>query len=102
MNDLRPRYSHPFTLQEAVHFDTVLEEYKDDDPDVELVKAYEENKIVIEAQEERISILQQALSEKGVSSHYTGTSPSRIMQPETGNHEAARTSENEDDEGIHL
>ncbi|KAF4575005.1 hypothetical protein EYR36_006359 [Pleurotus pulmonarius] len=118
MNDLRPRYSHPFTLQEAVHFDvstitegcssrshtsphhTVLEEYKDDDPDVELVKAYEENKIVIEAQEERISILQQALSEKGVSSHYTGTSPSRIIQPETGNHEAART--NEEDEGIHL
>lgn len=125
MNDLRPRYSHPFTLQEAAHFDistiteeisrldnslahlretqTVLQEYKDSDPDVELVKAYEENKIVIEAQEERISILRQALSEKGLSSHYAGTSPARISQPETRNRDAAPTSNEEDeDEGIHL
>lgn len=56
-----------------------------------------------EAQEERISILRQALSEKGLSSHYAGTSPSRISQPETRNRDAAPTSNEEDeDEGIHL
>jgi len=92
--EYRPRYSQPFTLGEAVRLDvstiteeitrlqnsirllketqSQLEEVITSDPDEEFVKAFDDNKLVIGSQEERISILKMALTEKGIhmGSHY--------------------------------
>jgi len=92
--EYRPRYSQPFTLGEAVQLDvstiteeitrlqnsirllketqSQLEEVITSDPDEEFVKAFDDNKLVIGSQEERISILKMALTEKGIhmGSHY--------------------------------
>ncbi|KAJ3774444.1 hypothetical protein FB446DRAFT_728870 [Lentinula raphanica] len=95
----RPRYNQPFTLSEAILLDvsTVSEEItrlqysikrlretqetlkavideaaSAETADTEIVQAYQENKDVIGAQEERILILKLALVDKGASSgaHY--------------------------------
>ncbi|GBE79698.1 hypothetical protein BKA93DRAFT_758315 [Sparassis latifolia] len=92
--DYKPRFYQPFSLEEAVrmdvsvlteeisrlqnsieHLKTTQEELKEamsSTPDPEFTKAVEENEVVIGSQEERISILRVALTEKGVlsSSHY--------------------------------
>jgi len=97
--DYRPRYSQPFTLQEAVGMDvsviteeiarlqhslqhlrrtqSELELVSDEAPDPEFTKAIEENDLVIGSQEERISILKMALTEKGIlmGSHYDDIPP---------------------------
>ncbi|KAH9938194.1 uncharacterized protein B0H18DRAFT_1112373 [Fomitopsis serialis] len=97
--DYRPRYSQPFTLQEAVGLDvsviteeiarlqhslqhlrrtqTELKVVSDEAPDPEFTKAIEENDLVIGSQEERVSILKMALTEKGVlmGSHYDDIPP---------------------------
>ncbi|KAJ3843389.1 hypothetical protein F5878DRAFT_605042 [Lentinula raphanica] len=95
----RPRYNQPFTLSEAILLDvsTISEEItrlqysikrlretqetlkavideaaSAETADTEIVQAYQENKDVIGAQEERILILKLALVDKGASSgaHY--------------------------------
>ncbi|KAH9844263.1 uncharacterized protein C8Q71DRAFT_852765 [Rhodofomes roseus] len=92
--DYRPRYPQPFTLQEAIALDVPviteeiarlqnslqhlrrtqneLQAASDAAPDPEFTKAIEENDLVIGSQEERISILKMALTEKGIlmGSHY--------------------------------
>ncbi|TBU45051.1 hypothetical protein BD309DRAFT_861017 [Dichomitus squalens] len=90
-----PRYSQPFTLQEArgldvpiiteeisrlqnsiAHLQRTQDELKDalsiTPGDLELLEAFEENEVVIGSQNERISMLRIALAEKGVpmSAHY--------------------------------
>ncbi|KAF9534235.1 hypothetical protein CPB83DRAFT_843905 [Crepidotus variabilis] len=100
--EYKPRFSQPFTLEEALLFEVPViteeisrlenslkhlqetqdqlrrfsEESETTDPDI--TKAYEENQVVIGSQEERISILKMALMEKGLSMgpHYqTGPLP---------------------------
>ncbi|KDR83656.1 hypothetical protein GALMADRAFT_35827, partial [Galerina marginata CBS 339.88] len=94
--EYRPRFAQPFTLSEAIHLDvaviteeisrlqnslrhlretqTVLEQAlkEEGEEDQEIKKAFDENQIVIGSQEERISILKMALTEKGIiaGSHY--------------------------------
>ncbi|KZT74345.1 hypothetical protein DAEQUDRAFT_720508 [Daedalea quercina L-15889] len=105
--DYRPRYAQPFTLREAVRLDvsviteemarlqnslqhlrrtqTELRNAADAAPDPEFTKAIEENDIVIGSQEERISILTMALTEKGVamSSHYGMAQPTSLGDNDT-------------------
>ncbi|KAI0750725.1 hypothetical protein C8Q80DRAFT_1153627 [Daedaleopsis nitida] len=97
-----PRYSQPFTLEEArqlavpiiteeiarlqnsiAHLRRTQDELKDalatspDDPD--LTQAFEENDVVIGSQNERISMLQMVLAEKGNAN--TGTTASGGLNP---------------------
>ncbi|KAI0719598.1 hypothetical protein C8T65DRAFT_44004 [Cerioporus squamosus] len=99
--EYKPRYSQPFTLEEArllavpiiteeisrlqnslSHLQRTQEELKEaltaspGDPD--LSEAFEENEVVIGSQSERITMLQMVLSEKGIhmSAHY-------YVQPQT-------------------
>jgi len=90
-----PRYSQPFTVAQAVLLDVPIiteeisriqtsldhlrrtqselrEALADDPDDLDFRKAFEENEDVIGSQAERISMLQLALTEKGIpmSSHY--------------------------------
>ncbi|KAF8812526.1 hypothetical protein BYT27DRAFT_7182968 [Phlegmacium glaucopus] len=96
--DYKPRYAQPFTLAEATALDVsviseeisrlqnslkylretqevlkaALAETSTEPPDSEIAKAFEENQVVIGSQEERISILKMAMTEKGIisASHY--------------------------------
>ncbi|CAL1700788.1 unnamed protein product [Somion occarium] len=92
--EYRPRYPQPFTLAEAVRLDVPiiaeeisrlqnsverlratqkeLNEAVAESPDPDFSKAIEENDIVIGSQEERVSMLKMALTEKGIPSspHY--------------------------------
>ncbi|KIM46100.1 hypothetical protein M413DRAFT_441161 [Hebeloma cylindrosporum] len=94
--DYKPRFSQPFTLNEAIGLDVaviteemsrlqnslerlretqkILQEAISDpgEPDPEIKLAFEENQVVIGSQEERISMLKMALLEKGIvaGSHY--------------------------------
>ncbi|KAF5344101.1 hypothetical protein D9758_008850 [Tetrapyrgos nigripes] len=129
-----PRYTQPFTLSEVIALDvsTITEEEiarlqnslkhlgetqqflreameveDSDNVDAELTKAYEENQVVIGSQEERISMLKMALTEKGVVSgaHYDDAdkapeSAKRIAQAEPGDSHAEV--DDESSEGIHL
>ncbi|KIP10721.1 hypothetical protein PHLGIDRAFT_47858, partial [Phlebiopsis gigantea 11061_1 CR5-6] len=83
-----PRYPQPFTISQAVGLDVgmiteeiarlqnslaylrstqaQLKEVNDESPDPEFTKAMEENDDVIGSQEERISMLKIALTEKGI------------------------------------
>ncbi|CAA7259846.1 unnamed protein product [Cyclocybe aegerita] len=130
--DYFPRYSQPFTLAEATNLDVSiitdeiarlqnslkhLRETQDllksalgesGEPDEELQKALEENETVIGSQEERISILKLALSQKGVStsdSHYD-SQPSPPVNPRftaVVNAPTPQLSERGDnDEGVYL
>ncbi|THH32889.1 hypothetical protein EUX98_g1279 [Antrodiella citrinella] len=90
-----PRYPQPFTVGQAVMLDVptiteeisrignslehlrrtqseLLEALAEDPDDPDFRKAYEENEDVIGSQAERVSMLQLALTEKGIptSSHY--------------------------------
>ncbi|KIY49299.1 hypothetical protein FISHEDRAFT_23280, partial [Fistulina hepatica ATCC 64428] len=95
--DYTPRYRQPFTLAHAIRLDVAvineeisrlenslkhLRETQDllaqeqtreaeigAEPDHEVIHAIEENKIVIGAQEERISMLRMAMTVKGASSN---------------------------------
>ncbi|KJA30191.1 hypothetical protein HYPSUDRAFT_126774 [Hypholoma sublateritium FD-334 SS-4] len=97
-----PRFPQPFTLSEAINLDVavITEEISrlrnslarlratqiilqaelevPGEIDSEITKAFDENKIVIGSQEERISILKMALTEKGITSgsHYDTTTAS--------------------------
>jgi len=93
----KPRYSQPFTLAEAKALDlsVISEEISrlqnslkylsetqvvlksalaetTEPPDSEILQAFEENQVVIGSQEERITILKMAITEKGIipGSHY--------------------------------
>ncbi|KAJ3500873.1 hypothetical protein NMY22_g19115 [Coprinellus aureogranulatus] len=73
-----------------------------EEPDAEIVKALEDNIDVIGAQEERISILKMALSEKGVD-----TSSVHYSIPKQESRQAATTTEERpigesNDEGVYL
>lgn len=91
--EYKPKFSQPFTLQEASALDVAIiseeiarlqnslkhlretQKNLSSDPDAiddEISLALEENKVVIGSQEERISILRMALAKKGVlaGSHY--------------------------------
>ncbi|KAK7470532.1 hypothetical protein VKT23_001957 [Stygiomarasmius scandens] len=127
--DYTPRYAQPFTLSEAIALDvsTITEEIarlqnslkhlnetqeflkeaigaeSTDTVDPELTQAYEENQVVIGSQEERISILKLALTEKGVSTgtHYElaqAREPAKNPQPSS----ITDAEEEENSDGIHL
>ncbi|TFY79867.1 hypothetical protein EWM64_g4143 [Hericium alpestre] len=103
--EYHPRHAQPFTLTEAVllpldtitdeiarlenslkHLRETQEELKQnveglDAPDPEFCQAFEENENVIGSQEERITILEMALEQKGIvsarSAHYVGSPPTQ-------------------------
>ncbi|KAF5388121.1 hypothetical protein D9615_000488 [Tricholomella constricta] len=137
--DFIPRYAQPFTLADAVRLDvaviteeiarlqnslqhlkqtqTVLQENIDVEPpeavDPDILKALEENKIVIGSQEERILILKLALTEKGIhfGSHYdldssSTTTPVPAETPSAQLPSATTTDtfqvQPDDEDGIHL
>ncbi|KAF9485273.1 hypothetical protein BDN70DRAFT_796013 [Pholiota conissans] len=130
-----PRFVQPFSLAEAINLDvTVITEEiarlqnslmhlketqrilqadlgESEEVDPEVVKAFEENKLVIDSQEERISILNMALIEKGIvfSSHYEITpqslrsAGSSLNRPFTGPETREMTSSEETEEnGVYL
>jgi len=131
-----PRYRQPFTLSEATGLDTAviyeeisrlnnslehlkktqieLRELLASSPDPDFEKAVEENDAVIGSQEERISILKMALTEKGItpSAHYDGgprqgaREDSHLVlsaqRPPTSNNPAPITPDAIDDGGIDL
>ncbi|KAA1466368.1 hypothetical protein DENSPDRAFT_831186 [Dentipellis sp. KUC8613] len=132
--DYHPRYAQPFTLSEAVLLDpsTITEEIgrlensllhlrktqeelqqyltgpdSESDPDADLQEAFEENKLTIGSQVERISILQMALIQKGVVQsvdHYDGQQPPQRQQPRA-HPETAPVPPDEpmqEEDGIHL
>jgi len=95
--DYKPRYPQPFTLAEAAALDVsviseeisrlenslkYLSETQEvlkaalaettESPDAEIAEALEENRVVMGSQEERITILKMAITEKGIipGSHY--------------------------------
>jgi len=102
--DYKPRYPQPFTLAEATALDVsviseeisrlqnslkylsetqeVLKAALAESPDAEIAEAFEENQVVIGSQEERITILKMAITEKGIvpGSHYD-LAPGSISQP---------------------
>ncbi|KAI0375593.1 hypothetical protein BV20DRAFT_984383 [Pilatotrama ljubarskyi] len=107
--EYRPRYSQPFTLEEArqlavpiiteeisrlqnslAHLDRTQRELEDalttTPGDTDLEQAFEENEIVIGSQKERITILRMVLVEKGVpmSAHYDLQPPARVSQNAPG------------------
>ncbi|KAF5321241.1 hypothetical protein D9619_000783 [Psilocybe cf. subviscida] len=107
--DYTPRYPQPFTLKEAISLDVGLntphaeiarlqnslshlketqaflkadlDESGETDPEV--LKAFEENQGVIGSQEERVSMLKMALTEKGIvgGAHYE--LPNTTQTPQT-------------------
>ncbi|KAI0771583.1 hypothetical protein BD413DRAFT_549755 [Trametes elegans] len=104
-----PRYSQPFTLEEArllpvpiiaeeiarlqnslAHLQRTqeaLEEALRTDPaDGDLKDAFDENEVVVGSQKERIMILRMVLVEKGVpmGAHYDVQAPSQTPQPQSG------------------
>lgn len=106
-HDYKPRYQQPFTLAEATALDVpviseeisrlqnslkylretqeALKAVLAETTDAEIAEAFEENEIVIGSQEERITILKMAMTEKGIisGSHYDPTTVSQpsITQP---------------------
>ncbi|THV08444.1 hypothetical protein K435DRAFT_847305 [Dendrothele bispora CBS 962.96] len=129
--DYVPRYVQPFSLAEAIALDVstiseeiarlqnslkhlnetqqflkeIIEAENPETVDADLTKAYEENQTVIGSQEERISMLKLALTEKGVTTgtHYepvqTQGSLNGIQQDPLSDLTEA---EEDDSEGIHL
>ncbi|KAJ6515791.1 hypothetical protein C8R45DRAFT_957619 [Mycena sanguinolenta] len=108
--EYKPRYSQPFSLEEAKLLDvqtiteeiarlqnslqrlgetqTMLREYvastqPSEEVDPEITKAIEENETVIGSQTERISMLKMALLDKGIvaGSHYDVDLPSPPAEP---------------------
>jgi len=144
--DFTPRYNQPFTLGEAIQLDisVITEEISrlhnsllhlrrtqaelqaaaEAEPDPEFTKAIEENEVVIGSQEERISILRMALTERGVrmGSHYdinpatsnghdlptsnrseTTTTPAVVhLNGTSATNAPLQTSISDDEGGIHL
>ncbi|KAI0921045.1 hypothetical protein AcV5_001237 [Taiwanofungus camphoratus] len=137
--EYRPRYTQPFTLEEATQMEVSviteeiarlqnsllhlgktqdeLREASASTPDAEFTKAMEENETVIGSQEERISILRMALTEKGVrmGSHYDVAdirTNSRDRLPEQSSlrqfastvnpNTSNETRSTDDEDGIHL
>ncbi|KAF8974475.1 hypothetical protein BDZ97DRAFT_26214 [Flammula alnicola] len=130
--DYTPRFSQPFTLTEVIGLDVAviteeiarlqnslahlkktqdilqadLNEPGESDP--EITKALEENTAVIGSQEERISILKMALTEKGIvaGSHYdpiAAPQSTRSTQPATVAAPSMTTLNNDtEDEGVYL
>ncbi|KAH8830443.1 hypothetical protein DL96DRAFT_1592914 [Flagelloscypha sp. PMI_526] len=128
----QPKHSHPFSISEALTFDTpvIAEEIarlenslqllketqlmlnedieSSTSPDPDVILAFEENKIVIESQEERIRMLEIALQDRGLrSGHYTSTSPDTHKPAVSATTETVGVRESEpmseeDNEGLHL
>ncbi|KAF8913985.1 hypothetical protein CPB84DRAFT_1840752 [Gymnopilus junonius] len=116
----RPRFAQPFTLSQAIGLDvgviteeiarlqnslkhlketqTILKSAlkEEGQPDPELSKAYEENELVIGSQEERISILKMALTEKGI---VAGSPYDPQSAPQT---ETITNDTSEEGEGVYL
>ncbi|KAF4619894.1 hypothetical protein D9613_005301 [Agrocybe pediades] len=126
--DYIPRYRQPFTLAEAVKLDvsTITEEISrlqnslkhlnetqdiieaslKEEEDSDLRKAMDENREVIGSQQERISILRMALTEKGIigGAHYDlQTSPDSATQPRTSSAvQPSQTTDDEAESGVYL
>ncbi|KAI0335420.1 hypothetical protein GY45DRAFT_1342497 [Cubamyces sp. BRFM 1775] len=104
--EYRPRYSQPFTLEEArqlavpiiteeisrlqnslTHLHRTQDELQDalstSAGDADLSQAFEENEVVIGSQKERITMLRMVLAEKGVpmSAHYDVPQRARANAP---------------------
>ncbi|PPQ98525.1 hypothetical protein CVT24_004016 [Panaeolus cyanescens] len=134
--DYKPRYVQPFTLTEAIALDvpviteeitrlrnsiqrlndtqSILEKIltQPGGKDPEMSQAFEENKTVIGSQQERITILEQALREKGVvlDGHYSLSTGSKAAGDISSSGSASNTGRSTDeisqpdveDDGVYL